>query len=282
LRGNANPIPTAAKCWRDTGRVSRVMRTCEPCQLTFDLSTFSPGDSPANPCPSPGPVGEPTTTGGCGPNIAGSLAYLDHASSSWKTCQGSLFAEWATFCGTWPFAGTTRSGIAFPRRPLVRDTFDTEYSLWPTPVAQDTGRSVEAHLANKANFPDGWTRHTITSLRVMAKAVDRGLWPTPTAGDAYGSGARNLPGSNAHVGVSLTDAVVYGDSRTPHRWPTPTARLAISGTDSTTDQRPQAGGMDLRSAVVHSQPDTPTVGQLNPTWVEWLMGFPEGWTDCER
>jgi hypothetical protein len=22
-------------------------------------------------------------------------------------------------------------------------------------------------------------------------------------------------------------------------------------------------------------------GQLNPVWVEWLMGFPPGWTDCE-
>ena len=22
-------------------------------------------------------------------------------------------------------------------------------------------------------------------------------------------------------------------------------------------------------------------GQLNPVWVEWLMGYPEGWTDCE-
>jgi len=27
-------------------------------------------------------------------------------------------------------------------------------------------------------------------------------------------------------------------------------------------------------------PSTPT-GQLNPTWVEWLMGFPIGWTDLE-
>jgi hypothetical protein len=23
-------------------------------------------------------------------------------------------------------------------------------------------------------------------------------------------------------------------------------------------------------------------GQLNPTWVEWLMGFPLGWTDLGR
>jgi hypothetical protein len=22
-------------------------------------------------------------------------------------------------------------------------------------------------------------------------------------------------------------------------------------------------------------------GKLNPTWVEWLMGFPLGWTDLE-
>ena len=22
-----------------------------------------------------------------------------------------------------------------------------------------------------------------------------------------------------------------------------------------------------------------TTGQLNPTWVEWLMGYPTGWTD---
>ena len=22
-------------------------------------------------------------------------------------------------------------------------------------------------------------------------------------------------------------------------------------------------------------------GQLNPTWVEWLMGWPLGWTDCD-
>jgi DNA (cytosine-5)-methyltransferase 1 len=25
----------------------------------------------------------------------------------------------------------------------------------------------------------------------------------------------------------------------------------------------------------------PTGGRLNPAWVEWLMGFPEGWTELE-
>ena len=68
-----------------------------------------------------------------------------------------------------------------------------------------------------------------------------GLWPTPTTSDASGGGNRNSENSKAHAGVSLTDACLTGESSTP--------RSEVSG-------------------------------QLNPTWVEWLMGFPDGWTDC--
>ena len=35
-------------------------------------------------------------------------------------------------------------------------------------------------------------------------------------------------------------------------------------------QKYQQGGTALSTA---------TGGSLNPTWVEWLMGFPTGWTD---
>jgi hypothetical protein len=35
------------------------------------------------------------------------------------------------------------------------------------------------------------------------------LWPTATAGDAKASGSRNLEGSKAHAGVSLTDAILH-------------------------------------------------------------------------
>ena len=77
----------------------------------------------------------------------------------------------------------------------------------------------------------------------LTEAVKR--WPTPTAGDSRSSGSRNTPGSNAHAGVSLTDAVLTGSST----------------------------GRDESSAQA---------GQLNPTWVEsYLMDWPIGWTDCE-
>jgi hypothetical protein len=50
--------------------------------------------------------------------------------------------------------------------------------------------------------------------------------------------------------------------------PTPTESDALGGPGSSG----RDGGPNLRTEVG---------GQLNPTWVEWLMGFPEGWTDLE-
>lgn len=55
-----------------------------------------------------------------------------------------------------------------------------------------------------------------------------------------------------HLGDTLTDFVT--------KWPTSTASKGRA-------HQPAAG---LR-----------TNGQLNPEWVEWLMGFPPGWTDCD-
>ncbi len=52
-------------------------------------------------------------------------------------------------------------------------------------------------------------------------------------------------------------------------WPTPTQRDWKSGTGA----QPREG---------HAPPLSSKVGgQLNPTWVEWLMGWPLGWTDLK-
>jgi hypothetical protein len=51
-------------------------------------------------------------------------------------------------------------------------------------------------------------------------------------------------------------------------WPTPTMADGLGGPGNSG----RDGGENLRTRVG---------GQLNPTWVEWLMGFPLGWTDCE-
>ena len=92
-----------------------------------------------------------------------------------------------------------------------------------------------------------------------AAAVD---WPTPKssmAGPDYARTARARSG-----GDDLATAVA--------RWPTPLARdYKDNGTRTNyARQRPGGEGPALPRAAG---------GPLNPAWVEWLMGFPVGWTD---
>ena len=61
-------------------------------------------------------------------------------------------------------------------------------------------------------------------------------------------------------------------------WPTPTRRDYKGG------RKPETLEASGRGAT-NSLNDALTVngqhGQLNPQWVEWLMGFPTGWTDLK-
>jgi hypothetical protein len=87
------------------------------------------------------------------------------------------------------------------------------------------------------------------------------MFPTPDAncgnrGPAKDPAAKHRP-SGAQRQMTINDAVKM--------WPTP---RAFMHKDSTTNR----GKSNLGEVVG---------GQLNPMWVEWLMGFPLGWTDLE-
>jgi len=59
-------------------------------------------------------------------------------------------------------------------------------------------------------------------------------------------------------------------------WPTPRSCSAMAAT--LTDQGDRFP--NLETVMAHSDPTT-IGGKLNPTWVEWLMGWPLGWTDLK-
>ena len=55
-------------------------------------------------------------------------------------------------------------------------------------------------------------------------------------------------------------------------FPTPTANEDAAGTPNGKMQKMLGNCEEVRSQGT---------GTLNPMWVEWLMGFPIGWTDLE-
>jgi hypothetical protein len=61
-------------------------------------------------------------------------------------------------------------------------------------------------------------------------------------------------------------------------WPTPTTRDYKGGRKPDTLQ---ASGRGATNSLNDALTCRGQHGSLNPTWVEWLMGFPEGWTDLK-
>lgn len=95
----------------------------------------------------------------------------------------------------------------------------------------------------------GSGKHSKDSLIIQART-----WPTPTAVEGRRG---NKPPRPWDTGIPLAQAVAM--------WP-----------NQSLAER-QAKGQQIRLNTQVS-PDGGAGGQLNPPWVEWLMGFPIGWT----
>ena len=180
-----------------------------------------------------------------------SFAWLDRASSSWRTWQLSLAGGWETYSSRLPKRGTMRSGILSERGKWARPIAGTGCSsspTWQTPVSDD---AVE-RKAGKWNS------------RGEPKLSAQVMWPTPSVCGNY-----NRKGASATSGDGLATAVSM--------WPTPCSRDYRSGMSEAllakrAEERPN--GVNLAEEMQRRNGP----GQLNPTWLEWLMGFPSEWT----
>lgn len=265
------------KSLRSTGRRWRVSATCAASALTTSHKRMlSRAASRAR--TSATPVAEQALLASAqdfGANTPESFASYDPATSSWKTSQHSFLEELTVYSATWPRSGTMRNGSVYQRRPLVRLTDVTDSSLWPTPVAHDDGKTPEAHMAMKQRMPGG-PRQTITSLNVMVKAIEQGkypqLWPTPRSSDADRGGRGDL--IQAVRGNPNSHYRMYPTPTVPNGGRSPKGGMSLTG--MTLDGKKRQ--VDLAHFVRQSDGVS---GQLNPTWVEWLMGFPLGWTDLK-
>jgi hypothetical protein len=182
----------------------------------------------------------------CGPSSPGSLAWYDRASCSWRTWQLCLDGEWDEFSATWPRSGLMRNGIAFRLLPLALPIFGIESFCWPTPQASDI--YTESLPVRKNRQAGGMN---------LGQAVR--CYPTPRA-SLWLSGEASDE-TFAKNSRSLNEVIA-------RLYPTPRA-----------DSRDNAGGSNSRR--IAKERGTYIGRKLNPLFVEWLMGFPLGWTELE-
>ena len=84
--------------------------------------------------------------------------------------------------------------------------------------------------------------------------------------------------------IRLRASVPRTDETECSLWPTPVANDDNKTPAAHRAMKGRMGGnrTAITSLQVMAKHVEQSTGSLNPTWVEWLMGFPIGWTDCEH
>jgi DNA (cytosine-5)-methyltransferase 1 len=160
--------------------------------------------------------------------------------------RSEYYKLWATPKASDAITGTTARTSG--RAPEKTTHLAAQVHLYPTPRAADgeKGQRTRQGAEKEANRGHG------IDLPLFVQ-----LFPTPTA-----HGNHNRKGSSATSGDGLSTAVKQ------------TLPIPIVN-DSKNNGSPSR--FNRRAAA----PDAMAGGSLNPAWVEWLMGFPIGWTDID-
>ncbi len=194
-----------------------------------------------------------------GGSLPASLARFDRATSSWKTHQSSLLGGWEPFSETWPRWGMMRAGECWAQSTLAHLTNGTGYGFganWPTPDARDAQpEGLEAGRRRMAKY-------STCGLQTAVK-----LWQTPVADDAV---ERKAGKWNSRGEPKLSAQVKL--------WPTPLASMSKGSSPNSLVRKSGASRQNDRLDHAVMARDG---GQLNPNWVEWLMGWPIAWTDLK-
>jgi len=182
-------------------------------------------------------------------------------------------------------------------RPDSSFNLSTEARLWATPRAGKVTAEDAEHW-NKRQAKGG--------VSTPPLAMQAALWPTPRGAEAEHAGRRKIMSSST-VGLvetaTLWPTPMAGTEtrsaqggiqlhQTASRWPTPAERdwKGPNGTEHLGKGTGRKHLDQLPNFVRHCSPPAPatsmpggkslrTTRRLNPRFVEWLMGWPQGWSE---
>ena len=221
----------------------------------------------------------------CGEKWRGSFTKYDQDLRSWKTHQCSLLGDLEPFLETWPQWGLMRDGECWEQQTLEQTIRGTESGLSPNGVDS-------FHTPNTTGLDGG------SNSRKALKQRQEKL-PTPTASDYKSQPTSKSLKEKGAINFKLSNPEIQA------KWATPTAHMAKEtnapsehkrNTPTLTAQAnwptPRTKGMCGGSGAWAQLKANTTIeearamgagngGKLNPTWVEWLMGWPLEWTDLK-
>ena len=176
----------------------------------------------------------------------GSLVRMLLGSSIWRSTRCTLI---------WKTKVTPSRRLLFRLVPSMPRTGGTDAPLWPTPTTDSASQRTKQY--KQGGFP---------------LAMEAAMWPTPKASDYKGSGPAGTKSAEHDLKKHNLKGVVMF-------YPTPTTGAGLCGG---TGNFQQLKNLEARGQITEEERRNMSQwngGQLNPTWVEWLMGFPLGWTD---
>ena len=253
-------------------------------QMDFFPSTSSQADTLANLSPSQVEKKVKKIRDTSGQSILDLSKSSDQLGLLEKMLVDTLNSVSTPYLRTWKAKVTPQGRLVFQLRASGRTTKEKESGSWHTPTVMDhlPTRTEEALKKQYMNHRKGRTEHSTLRDQVTFPKPDQ-MWRTPD----NMAGGSNLPGiqkaldeghlkrpSGQPIQIRLQDQV-----REERLWPTPAAHEGRLGY-----QRRDTGKKGTQKSLSTIVIDTEggrekTTGQLNPTWVEWLMGYPTGWTD---
>ena len=198
----------------------------------------------------------------------GLSARWDRVTCSWKTarCLWEEDLPWSSV--TLPAWGSMQGGECWELMTLELHTGERECGSWPTPTARPERESLESTERRIAE-----SGHVQICLLAAVQKKEIKVWPTPTVQDSNKATKRFRDDRQNNL-----TAIVCN----PQKWPTPTrSDHKGSGQKVIRNDGKERDRLDYVVEVPTNQNNPKTLHRLNPDWVEWLMGWPIGWTSMK-
>lgn len=205
-----------------------------------------------------------------GPRWHESFARFNLHTALWKTAQCLLLGDLELYSETWPRWGMMLDGECMELTMLEPHITENESGYWLTPKASDTGTGE-----NQDTFLKRMGDRSDKCAGSLAAQVNQPkTWPTPRSCSAMSADLTEKMANHKHDNLEVVIAREY--------WATPRASdYKGSGPVGSKSYKHMLARDYLCAQVEQDGDTTPQRPKLSPLWVEWLMGWPIGWTDLK-